>query len=117
MINSSGALTRLGINTKQAANWAHGRGFDQASPLYAISPSIALRWQQGDRGIKMDVTYISALSALAGSVIGGMTSGITTWLNQRSQLRSNQIAHDISRREELYKEFILVVKLQWKVAG
>ena len=72
-----------------------------------ISPSIALRWQQGDRGIKMDVAYISALSALAGSVIGGMTSGITTWLNQRSQLRSNQIAHDISRREELYKEFIL----------
>jgi hypothetical protein len=55
----------------------------------------------------MDVAYISALSALAGSVIGGMTSGITTWLNQRSQLRSNQIAHDISRREELYKEFIL----------
>jgi hypothetical protein len=58
-------------------------------------------------GTIMDVAYISALSALAGSVIGGMTSGITTWLNQRAQLRSNQIAHDQSRREELYKEFIL----------
>jgi hypothetical protein len=67
----------------------------------------SLAWQKGGRGSNMDVAYISALSALAGSVIGGMTSGITTWLNQRSQLRSNQIAHDLSRREELYKEFIL----------
>jgi hypothetical protein len=55
----------------------------------------------------VDVAYISALSALAGSVIGGMTSGFTTWLNQRSQLKSSQIAHDLSRREELYREFIL----------
>lgn len=55
----------------------------------------------------MDVAYISALSALAGSVIGGMTSGITTWLNQRAQQRSDQIARDQSRREELYREFIL----------
>ena len=60
-----------------------------------------------DRGTNMDVAYISAMSALAGSVIGGMTSGITTWLNQRAQLRSNQIAQDQSKREELYKEFIL----------
>lgn len=55
----------------------------------------------------MDVAYISALSALAGSVIGGMSTGITTWLNQRIQLRSSEVAHDQSRREELYKEFIL----------
>ena len=55
----------------------------------------------------VDVAYISALSALARSVIGGMTSGFTTWLNQRSQLKSSQIAHDLSRREELYREFIL----------
>jgi hypothetical protein len=32
----------------------------------------------------MDVAYISALSALAGSVVGGLTSGITTWLSQRA---------------------------------
>ena len=55
----------------------------------------------------MDVAYISALSALAGSVIGGLTSGITTWLNQRSVARAGQIAYELSRRQELYKDFIL----------
>jgi hypothetical protein len=55
----------------------------------------------------MDVAYISALSALAGSVIGGLTSGITTLMNQRAQARAGQFAHEMSRREELYKDFIL----------
>lgn len=55
----------------------------------------------------MDVAYISALSALAGSVIGGMTSGVTTWLNQRSQAKAGQMAHELSRRQELYKDFIV----------
>jgi len=53
------------------------------------------------------VAYISALSALAGSVIGGMTSGITTWLNQRSVAKAGQLANELSRRQELYKDFIL----------
>jgi hypothetical protein len=55
----------------------------------------------------MDVAYISALSALAGSMIGGLTSGITTWMNQRSQTRAGQIAHEVARRQELYKDFII----------
>src|ERR1700749_2246703 len=55
----------------------------------------------------MDVAYISALSALAGSVTGGLTSGITAWLNQRSLAKAGQLAHDVARRQELYKDFIL----------
>jgi hypothetical protein len=31
----------------------------------------------------MDAAYISGISALAGSVIGGLTTGFTTWLSQR----------------------------------
>jgi hypothetical protein len=54
----------------------------------------------------MDVAYISALSALAGSVIGGMTSGFTTWLNQRYQTRVGQIAHELEQRQGLYADFI-----------
>ena len=55
----------------------------------------------------MDVAYVSGLSALAGSVIGGLTSGVTTWLNQRSLPRAGQLAHELSRRQELYKDFIV----------
>jgi hypothetical protein len=38
----------------------------------------------------MDVAYVSAISALVGSVIGGLTSGYTTWLTQRTQARAEQ---------------------------
>jgi hypothetical protein len=55
----------------------------------------------------MDVAYVTALSALAGSIVGGLTSGITTLMSQRAQARAGQLAHDISRREELYKDFIV----------
>jgi hypothetical protein len=55
----------------------------------------------------MDVAYISALSALAGSVIGGLTTGFTSWLTHRSQVRAEQYTRDRARRQELYKDFIL----------
>ena len=55
----------------------------------------------------MDIAYLSALSALAGSVVGGLTSGITTWLSQRNQARAAQLAREMSRREDLYKDFIV----------
>jgi hypothetical protein len=55
----------------------------------------------------MDIAYISALSALAGSVVGGLTSGVTSWLSQRSQARTAQLAREMSRRDDLYKDFIL----------
>ena len=55
----------------------------------------------------MEVAYISALAALAGSVIGGVTSTGMTWLTQRAQTRSGQLAHEFARREELYRDFIV----------
>jgi hypothetical protein len=55
----------------------------------------------------VDVAYVTALSALAGTVVGGLTSGITTMISQRAQARAGKLAHDISRREELYKDFIV----------
>ena len=54
----------------------------------------------------MDVAYISALSALAGSVVGGFTSTVTTWLTQRAQARAGQLAQQILRRQDLYRDFI-----------
>jgi hypothetical protein len=55
----------------------------------------------------MDVAYISALAALAGSMVGGLTAGVTTWLSQRAQARAGQLAHEMSRRDDLYKDFIV----------
>jgi hypothetical protein len=55
----------------------------------------------------MDSAYLSAISALAGSIVGGLTSGITTWLSQRAQARAGHLARSMSRREDLYKDFIV----------
>ena len=56
----------------------------------------------------MNIAYISTFSALAGSVIGGFTSGVTNWLTQQiNQARAERLTHDLSRREELYRDFIL----------
>ena len=55
----------------------------------------------------MDVAYLSALSAIAGSVVGGLTAGITTWVSQRAQARAGHLAHEMSRRDDLYKDFIV----------
>jgi hypothetical protein len=55
----------------------------------------------------MDVAYITALSALGGSVVGGLTSGFTTWLTQRSKTRAGELSREMSRRDDLYNAFIV----------
>jgi hypothetical protein len=55
----------------------------------------------------VDAALISATSALAGSVIGGLTTGFTTLLSQRTQARAGQIAHDLARREDLIRDFVI----------
>jgi hypothetical protein len=55
----------------------------------------------------MDIAYISTVSVLAGSVIGGLTSTGTTWLTQRAHPRSGLLANEIVRREALYRDFII----------
>lgn len=55
----------------------------------------------------MDIAYISALSALAGSVIGGFTSGLINWMAHRSQARLERLRFDLSRRQELFADFIV----------
>jgi 3-oxoacyl-[acyl-carrier-protein] synthase III len=54
----------------------------------------------------LNPAYISALAALAGATIGGLTSFATSWLTQRTQLRH---AHREAERVELktlYSDFI-----------
>ena len=54
----------------------------------------------------MDTSVVTALAALAGAAIGGLTSVLASWLSQRAQARMAQLAHYQLRRQELYKEFI-----------
>jgi hypothetical protein len=64
-------------------------------------------YDQDDPGPQnMDIAYLTGLSALAGSAVGGMTSALTTWLNQRALVRATHFAREMSRREDVFKDFI-----------
>lgn len=54
----------------------------------------------------MDASAISAVAALTGAAIGGLTSVLASWLMQKTQTRAQWLAQDKVRRQELYKEFI-----------
>jgi hypothetical protein len=54
----------------------------------------------------MDTAYLTAIAALSGSAIGGLTSFFSSWLGQSAQLRAQLILHDKTRRQELYRNFI-----------
>ena len=55
----------------------------------------------------MEGASISALAALAGSVVGGLTALATSWLTQQAQARAQERAGDRTARELLYKDFIV----------
>ena len=56
----------------------------------------------------MEPAYLSAFAALAGSTIGGLTSLTASWLTQHVQFSAQQRAGNLSKREELYQDFIKV---------
>ena len=55
----------------------------------------------------MDGATISALAALTGSVVGGLTALGTSWLTQQAQARLRENAEDRTAREALYRDFIV----------
>jgi hypothetical protein len=54
----------------------------------------------------MDSSMVTALAALAGATIGGLTSLLASWLSQHSQAKAQRLAQDQLRRHEIYKQFI-----------
>ena len=54
----------------------------------------------------MDASVISALAALTGTAVGGLTSAFANWLNHRTQIRSQWLQHEKNRRQILYRDFI-----------
>ena len=54
----------------------------------------------------MEAGYLSAVAALAGSAVGGLTSFCASWLGQSSQLKTQMLLQDKSRREEVYRDYV-----------
>jgi hypothetical protein len=54
----------------------------------------------------MDTSVISALAALAGTAVGGLTSVVANWLTHRIQVRAQWLQHEKNRRQMLYRDFI-----------
>jgi hypothetical protein len=54
----------------------------------------------------MTPEYLPAVSALAGSMIGGVTSFTAAWFTQSHQATRERLIQDKTRRQKLYKEFI-----------
>ena len=57
-----------------------------------------------DRG--MDSGYITALAALGGAALGGLTSFATSWTTLRTQMKAQRRDSSKSSRQKLYKAFI-----------
>lgn len=54
----------------------------------------------------MNAAYLSAIAALVGSAIGGLTSLATTWLTQYGEAKRQQLTRDRVKRETLFADFI-----------
>jgi hypothetical protein len=54
----------------------------------------------------METAWISAFSAVMGSLVGAFTSFVTTYANQRAQYRRDFLSKQFAQREILYSEFI-----------
>lgn len=54
----------------------------------------------------MDSSIITAVAALTGSLIGGLTTFATTWFTHRYQATRERTAKEIAKRETLYGDFI-----------
>jgi hypothetical protein len=57
----------------------------------------------------MDTSVITGFAALAGAAIGGFTSFVAAWFNQRQQQRGERLAHYQLRRQDLACRLIVVI--------
>jgi len=54
----------------------------------------------------MNVGYVTAIAALAGAGLGGLTSFASSWTTLHAQMKAQRLASSKSTRQELYKQFI-----------
>ncbi len=56
----------------------------------------------------MDASLISGVAALTGAAIGGLTSATAAWFTQRAIAKSQWLASETARRQDIYRDFIEV---------
>jgi gas vesicle protein len=54
----------------------------------------------------IEPAYMSALAALIGTFVGGITSIATSWMGQQRQSKEQRLAREKVERQALYKQFI-----------
>jgi hypothetical protein len=54
----------------------------------------------------MKASIISALAAVAGAGVGGLTNAIANWMSNKSQIRAQSFQREMNRRQFLYRDFI-----------
>jgi len=55
----------------------------------------------------VDAAYLSALSALAGSVVGGLMTALSAWISQAASAKAGLMSSHLARRQELFRDFIV----------
>jgi hypothetical protein len=50
----------------------------------------------------------SGVAALTGAAIGGLTSAAAAWFTQRAIAKSQWLANETARRQDIYRDFIEV---------
>ena len=53
----------------------------------------------------MGAAYLSAISALAGSLIGSLSSLTASWLGNRIQFKTQERAAELHNRQQLFRDF------------
>ena len=53
----------------------------------------------------LDPSIVTATAAVAGSLVGGLTSFVSSYVTQRHQGHADRVVKDLERREELYARF------------
>jgi hypothetical protein len=54
----------------------------------------------------MDMTWVSALSGVLGSLVGGSVTFATAWVTQKAVTRRELLREEMNKREALYNSFI-----------
>src|SRR5260370_7387928 len=57
-------------------------------------------------GVPINSVIITALAAIAGSLVGALGSAVGTWITARHQDRRDLLGKQIARRDALYSDFI-----------